>query len=333
MLYHDAIYGEMEINEPVILELLKSPTMQRLKGVDKAGYRPLWVKPQISKDSSQMSRFDHSVGVYLLLKKYSAPLEEQIAGLIHDVSHTAFSHCIDYVLAEGSQKNHDYQDNAFDSYVRRSDIPRILTKHGFDLERVLNDANFPLKENKLPDICADRIDYSLRDAKFYDEATAEDIAYLLNELSATDGRWVFKSFESAKKFAELFYKMNQIYYASFSGVVMHQAVGDYVKLALDKNYISFEDLYTTDREVLDKIAVHLPQDEKSRHLFERLEGRVRGVEDLQNFEIKSFCKSRAVDPLFERDGKVIRVSDVDPVWGETVGKENQPKEYFLRFEN
>jgi len=36
MNYNDTIYGNYEIQEPVILELINSPAMQRLKGIDQA---------------------------------------------------------------------------------------------------------------------------------------------------------------------------------------------------------------------------------------------------------------------------------------------------------
>ena len=38
MKYFDLIYDEVEINEPVILELINSKPIQRLKGIDQAGY-------------------------------------------------------------------------------------------------------------------------------------------------------------------------------------------------------------------------------------------------------------------------------------------------------
>ena len=113
MKYIDRVYGEFEITEPVILELINSASLQRLKDVDQAGYRPLWVKPDVDTGEYDHSRFAHSVGVYLLLRKYGVSLEEQIAGLIHDISHSAFSHCIDYILNSGSEKKHDHQDNIF----------------------------------------------------------------------------------------------------------------------------------------------------------------------------------------------------------------------------
>ena len=143
MKYIDRVYGEFEITEPVILELINSYSLQRLKGVDPIGYRPLWAKPNVDIGEYEYNRFSHSVGVCLLLKKYGAPLEEQIAGLIHDVSHSAFSHCIDYVLDSGSEKEHNHQDNLFDSFIRKTEIPDIIKKYGFDLEYILNDDNFP----------------------------------------------------------------------------------------------------------------------------------------------------------------------------------------------
>lgn len=47
MKYVDLVYGEVEIDEPVILELIESNSLQRLKGVDQFGYRPLWAKPEV----------------------------------------------------------------------------------------------------------------------------------------------------------------------------------------------------------------------------------------------------------------------------------------------
>lgn len=122
MKYTDLVYGEAEITEPAILELVNCPALQRLKGIDQAGYRPLWVKPDTAVSEYEASRLAHSLGVYLLLRQYQAPLEEQIAGLIHDVSHSAFSHCIEYVLESGSGKEHGHQNRIFADFVRKQEL-------------------------------------------------------------------------------------------------------------------------------------------------------------------------------------------------------------------
>jgi len=275
MKYIDRVYGKFEINEPVILELIESKHLQRLKEIDQAGYRLLWVKPNAETGEYDHSRFAHSLGVYLLLKKFNAPLEEQIAGLIHDVSHSVFSHCIDYVLEAGSEKEHNHQDNVFENFVKNTEIPQILTKYGFDLDYIIDDSHFPLKEKNLPDLCADRIDYSLKTAVIFNELNAKDKEYLLDNLIVETNNWVFKNFESAKKYADLFLRLNTNYYAGLPSAIMFRTVGDCLRYALEKGYISEDDLYTTDRLVINKIQSFLDKDERLNLLFSRMNNRTQ----------------------------------------------------------
>lgn len=332
MKYTDRVYGEFEITEPVILELINSPSIQRLKEIDQAGYRPLWVKPDAETGEHDHSRFAHSVGVYLLLRKYNAPLEEQIAGLIHDVSHSAFSHCIDYILESGSEKEHNLQDNLFDSYVRKAEIPGIIKKYGFDLEYILEDENFPLKEKSLPDLCADRIDYSLKTAVIFGELDEKSKKFLLDNLAAENNNWVFNNFKAAKRCAELFLKLNTDYYAGLKSAIMFRTVGDCLRYALQKGYISKNDLYTTDKLVIEKIERCLMGDERLKLLFDRMNNKVKIINDPNDYDASIFCKSRVVDPLFKHNNKLKRVSEADPNWANIIQQESKPKQYFLKFE-
>lgn len=329
MLYKDRIYGEIEISEPVILELINNLAMQRLKDIDQAGYfQPFVGVPDVSH-----SRFEHSLGVFILLKKYGAPPEEQIAGLIHDVSHSSFSHCIDYVLDHGSNiQEQNHQDNIFDDFVRKTEIPEILKKYGFDLDYILNDENFPLKEKNLPDLCADRIDYSLRDGIHYAKFDKSYADYFLDNLIVKDNRWVFKNFESAKKYAEFFKKMNTKFWAGMPTALMFTTVGDYLKYALEKKYISEKDLYTTDKEVIDKINAFLDKDEKLRLFWDRMNNKIGSSLNEKDYDFLAPCKSRIVDPLCIHEGRVLRISDIDKNWKEVIEEESKPKEYHIKFE-
>jgi len=320
----DRVYGTIEISEPILLDLINSPTLQRLKNIDQAGY----FEPYFP--GTQHSRFEHSLGACLLLKKYGAPIEEQIAGLIHDVSHSAFSHCIDYVLRADLAEENKHQDDIFDAYIRKTDIPLLLKKHGFDTEYILNDKNFPLKEKELPDLCADRIDYSLRAACVFGEITNAN--YFLENLMVENGDWIFKTFESAKRYAELFHKLNTGYWAGLSSAVMFQTVSDYLRYALSKGYISEFDLYTTDQLVLSKVSQHHTSDEQLAVLFERMNARIGYKNNPDDFESEVYCKSRAIDPLCDYQGKTKRVSQIDTNWADVIKKESKPKHYFIKFE-
>ena len=330
MKYTDRVYGKTEITEPVILELINCPALQRLKDIDQAGYLPIW-KSDTNISEYDHSRFAHSVGVYLLLRNYGAPLEEQIAGLIHDVSHSAFSHCIDYVLDVGSEKEHNHQDNFFDAYVRTTQIPEIIKKYGFDPDYIFNDKNFPLQEKELPDLCADRIDYSLKTATLFKVISEQEKNYILKNLTTKDNNWIFKNFKSAEKYAKLFSKMNSIYYAGLDSAVMFRTVGDFLKHGLEKGYIEENDLYTTDKKVLEKMTRHLKKEKYLKLLWERMNGKIKITNNPKNYDAHVFCKSRIVDPLFINNGKTRRVSDANPGWAKTVKTELKPKQYFLKF--
>ena len=324
MKYVDRIYGDCEITEPVVLELISCPTMQRLKKIDQIGYfEPFF-------PGTAHSRFEHSIGDYLLLKNHGAPLEEQIAGLIHDVSHSAFSHCIDYVLSVGSEKEHNHQDNIFDRFVRKSEIVDIIKKYGLNLDYILDDRNLPLKETNVPDLCSDRLDYSFRTAVMFEKN--DNLGYFLDNLITKDDLWVFKNFESASAYAKLFWKFNTNYYAGLKSAVMFRTTGDYLKYALLHEYISEADLYATDAEVLEKIKPHHEKDDDLNLLFARMNNEVGYKNDPNDYDAEVNCKSRVVDPFFIQDGKIKRVSEVDEAWLEAVKNGLVPRKYFIKFE-
>lgn len=326
MIYDDVIYWKVEIDEPIILEIIASPYMQRLKWVNQAWY----FEPHFPWSSH--FRFEHSVWVYLLLKKYWAPLEEQISWLIHDVSHWTFSHCLDYIFHEWNQKEQNHQDNIFEEFLKNTDIPWILEKYGLDIENILDDTRHPLKENDLPDICADRIDYSLRDAFHYNQISTKKISNILDELCVVNNNWIFNTLEIAKQYCDLFLKMNEIYRSGIEAAIMFQTVWDLFRYAWKTWYVEKKDFYTTDEQLLNKVKKYLNSDEKLYLYRQRMNGIIKCKNNPDGFDVRIFLKSRIVDPYFYNNWEIFRVSDVDNQWKEIIKNKNQPKEYFLKFD-
>lgn len=315
------------------MKLLNSPALKRLRGINQGGYEALIAKTRNKTNKLPgHDRLAHSIGVYLLLKKYNARLEEQIAGLIHDVSHSVFSHCIDYTIDGGSGREQSHQDNSHDSFIKKTSIPKILKKYGFNSPYILNDKNFPLKEKLLPDLCADRIDYILREGIIFKEITPAEAGDVLNNLAVKNNRWIFKNLRIAKKFARLFFKMNRDYFSGFPAAIMFRAVGDCLKYALCKKYITASDLYTTDKLIIEKIKKYLKKDNYLDLLWQRMNGNIKARQNRKNYDAQVFCKSRIVDPLFMDGKKIKRLSDAEPGWKKIVKQELKPKEYFLKFE-
>lgn len=327
MIYTDPIYGTVEIHEPIILDIIQSPTFQRLKGIEQG-----WYYEPYFPETKKHSRFDHSIGVYLLLKKYWASLEEQISWLIHDVSHGTFSHCLDYVFTQENQKKQDHQDNIFESFIKKTDIADILKQYNLDIDYIIDDTHFPLKETTLPDICADRIDYILRDAFCNWEISSAEIFSLLDHLITKDNTWIFTDLESAKTYAEIFHRTNEKYYSGIESALMHQTVGYCLKHAWEKWYLHMDDFYTTDQQVLDKITAHIATDDQLNIYWQRMNNKIPYTNDPNDFDYNVFCKSRVVDPLFMDGNDVKKISDIDDERKITVQTKTPPKEYFLKFE-
>lgn len=318
--------GEIDILEPVIIDLINSKEFQRLKGIDQAGYfHPYFNLPK-------ENRYNHSIGCYLLLKKFNATIEEQINGLIHDISHAAFSHCADYVLAsKESEKNHSYQDDIFKKYVLDSSIPRILDKYNFNIDYIIDDSNFLLQERKLPDLCADRIDYSLRTAITYKEINQKEANKIIDDLIIKNNTFVFKTLEIGKKFAENFYLLNNKYYAGMESAVMFRAVSNYLRYALEKEYISKNDLlYKTDNFVLQKVNQYLKKDDKLKKMFDIMNNKYK-FENNKNGGVSTFCKSRAINPFIIIENELKRLSELTIEWKEKLNKDKFPKEYYVKF--
>lgn len=119
MIIHDSIYGIFETNQ-LLEELINTSTVQRLKNIHQGGASYL-VNPKWN-----VTRYEHSIGTMIFISMMSGSIEEQIAGLLHDISHTAFSHVIDFAL---DNKKEDYHEEVFNHVVENSQIPNILKKY------------------------------------------------------------------------------------------------------------------------------------------------------------------------------------------------------------
>ena len=113
---------------------------------------------------------------------------------------------------------------------------------------------------------------------------------------------------------------------------MFRTVGDYLRHALARGYISETDLYTTDALVLGKIAPHHEKDAHLAILFDRMNMKIHVRNDPNDYDAAILCKSRAVDPLCSVNGAVVRMSDLEPRWKTVVAEKNKPRHYFLKFE-
>ncbi|MEC1673745.1 HD domain-containing protein [Bacillus mojavensis] len=282
---NDVLYGRHQI-DGVLEELIKSAPVQRLKGVYQGGASFL-VNPKWN-----VTRYEHSIGVMLLIKRLGGTIEEQIAGLLHDVSHTAFSHVIDFVFKNEAE---DYHENIFQQVIDQSEIPGILKQHGYDADDLLlNDTRWTLLEQPAPELCADRIDYTLRDMYQYRQITLREAEIFLDHLVVRNGRVFPDGIETAEWFVRVYYKEVIDFFMNPVNVYGYEYLAQTLKAALKHNVIAAEDLLKTDQEVLG--ILHSSENDEVLRLLEKIHPHILVKEDDIHYDFHRKTKMRLIDP-------------------------------------
>jgi hypothetical protein len=300
-LYTDAVYGNIQITEPVLLDLMASNAMQRLQGVMQHGISAL------IGITEPITRFDHCMGAMLLVKKLDGSLPEQIAALLHDVSHTAFSHVIDYVVdGHDSQSYHDEQK---ESFLIHTDIPEILKRHGYDWRHFLHEEDYPLLEQPAPRLCADRIDYFLRDAQGLGLATAVHIQNVLNHLIVAEGRMATDNIETARWLGKTFMAADDASWANFREVGLYEVTAQAIRRGLLIGTITEADFWTTDEPFWQKL--HATSDTELQRLLALISPETQFAWDAENPTFWVSTKLRAIDPDVAENGRLLPLSVLD----------------------
>lgn len=299
MIISDVLYGEFEVDQ-VVEELISSKSMQRLKGIHQAG------ASYLMNEKWNVTRFDHSVGVMLLVKKLGGSVEEQIAGLLHDVSHTAFSHVIDYVF---DNEDESYHEEIFSSVVKNSEIPAILAKYGYNYEDILlDDSKWTLLERSAPELCANRVDYTLRDMYTYGYVSLEEVHSFLEDVIEVKGEMVLQNIEIAEWFTETYYKEVIDFFMEPMNIYGNDMLAKTLKVALHKRIIHADDFLLEDEELISKLQQCT--DSEVHALLRKVHPNVKVKEDRNDYDLYQKNKVRLIDsPLF-REGEVVPSSVV-----------------------
>lgn len=298
----DPVYGPYTITEPLLRDLLASPTVQRLGQVHQAGASYL-VRP-----GRDLPRLAHAVGVMLLVRRLGGSLHEQAAGLIHDVSHTAFSHTVDQVFGD---RDETYHEQYFAQWVRDSDIQQILDRHAVDAEELLDSERWSLLEQPAPDLCADRVDYTLRDLLHIGWLTASEIGRFLDSLTVHHGQMVTRDLTAAVWFARQYHREVTGLFMDPREAYANARLAQAIRLALDGDVIAPSDLLGTDNELLGRLRDAQRAD--VTRILDELTPQLTVLEDPVTFDVRGFSKARVVDPLvLVAPDRTVRASTLEP---------------------
>ena len=294
----DSIYGEFII-EPVLEELINTKEVQRLKNIHQGGASYL-VNPDWN-----VTRYEHSIGVMLLIRIMGGSIQEQIAGLLHDISHTAFSHVVDFAL---ENKDENYHEKIFENIIENSMIPYILKNYGYAYKDIVYDeSKWTILEKSAPDLCADRIDYTLRDMFNYGFISRKEIEGFLKHLILFNDELMISSIELAEWLVETYCKEVIGFFMNPLNVYGNDKLSKAIKVAIRLGEVDLNDMLMDDEYVF-----KLLKKSKSREvleLVESLNNNARVIEDSTDYDIHQVNKLRLIDPKVVIDKLVYRASD------------------------
>ena len=236
-------YGDM----PEFLhKYLNSPSLIRLKNI---GYfcGMDYASKDIYNFLDNITRFDHSLTVCLLVYKLTGDKTSSLRGLFHDIATPCFSHVIDYM-------NNDYEKQEsteeFTEYVIKNDkyLMKCFSEDGINPDKIIDFKSDSIVDNERPKVCADRIDgVILTGAHWTKDVDRYDVKDIVRDLSIftnEDGEKEigFSSLNTALKVVQFSNNIDLFCHSSEDNYMMEllAMITDY---SIKKGYISYNDLF------------------------------------------------------------------------------------------
>lgn len=295
-----------------IFEYVKAPEMQRLKGIGMScGVNFSKLRPNVM----FYSRYEHSIGVALIVWKFTKDKKQALAGLFHDIANPAFSHCIDFL--NGDYETQESTEELTTKIISESEyIMNLLNRDGIKLEEVDDYKLYPIADNDTPKISADRLEYSLSNGfsleDFWEDGEIEKI-YSNLEILKNETKEIelgFKDEEVAKLFIN---KIKLLWIDYVEDRFIMEIVVKVVKKLNEAGLVQIEDLYRlSEFEIIDlakksnilEVKTLVSYIEQTKDLYEsdeEVEGR---------FCIKCPAKYRYIDPLVQQNDNVVRLTSI-----------------------
>ncbi|MBO4508403.1 MAG: hypothetical protein J5747_07165 [Spirochaetaceae bacterium] len=275
------------------------------------------------------SRLDHSKGVALIVWHFTHDKAQTVAGLLHDVSTPVFSHVSDFRKGDALTQTSTEEPNAL--MIRQDEeLRRLLTQDGLTPEQVSDYHVYPVADNEIPHLSADRLEYMYPSGLALDGSwTLDEIRYTYNDLAVLKNEdnideLGFKTVEAAELYCEKFCDIGHILQLNENKLCLH-LLGQIMNRAVDCGILHEADFMTlSEKEILEKLeagfCVSSSGNADSLRVLKQLYVTYRTMESIKHTDEpleNHFCvnlnvKMRYIDPLVKSGSSVKPISSVSP---------------------
>ena len=258
------------------------------------------------RDLAPYSRFDHSLGVALIVWRHTRDKKQAMAGLLHDVATPVFAHVVDFL--KGDYLTQEATEADTEATIRTShELCAVLEEYGLAVDEVKDYHIYPVADNDSPRLSADRLEYSLGNMFNYGfadyrtvEALYRDITVGTNEFG--EAELMFTHSEQASAFAALALRCGKVYVCDEDRYAM-QRLAEVLADALKAGVIVPDDLNTTELRVIAKLMASETTTQSWR-AFRKLHATETASSAQPDGAWRKICaKKRYIDPFVMGRGR------------------------------
>lgn len=293
-----------------IKELINTPEFKRLSNVGmNCGCE--YTSFPIFSNGKDYTRYEHSIGVALIIWHFTKDIKQSIAGLLHDISSPVFAHVIDFL--NGDHETQESTEEKTEEIIANSmEIQEILKKYNLSTKDVYDYHMYPIADNDSPLLSADRLEYTLGNAFYYGFKSMEEIRDMYEDLVVSINEFgkseiSFSTLDKAIEFTCVSIENSKVYSSNVDRFAM-QYLADLLKLAVNKRVISMKDLYTVEDQVISK----LKKDEELKSMwkdFTKLSQIFTSKEKPEyGYWVNIPAKKRYINPQVVSQGRVSSLS-------------------------
>lgn len=247
------------------------------------------------------SNLDHSVGVALIIWHFTHDKKQTLAGLFHDIATPAFKHCVDFM--NGDYMSQESTEELTTQIIENSpEITTLLERDKIKVSEVDNYHLYPIADNDIPCLSADRLEYFLAQGLFtyriinFDQAKMfyQDIEVEKDKQGVLE--LGFKARKIARDFIRNVCILSTIFHENRTRFSL-QFLADILKRLNAAGYIDKTDLYKLKESEIVDIIKH----SKYANAFDQWRNaksiKVSGTQPENTYCIHHPAKVRYVDPL------------------------------------
>ena len=293
-----------------LAEVANVPSLQRLKDIGMScGCE--YTSFARFKNCPSYSRYDHSMGVALIIWHFTNDVQQSIAGLLHDIATPTFSHVVDF-LHKDYLKQEYTELNTREMILADKKLLLILKRYGLSVNDVEDYHRFPIADNASPQLSADRLEYTLGNLIHYGIRDLQTVKrYFQNIIVAKNEMGIpeimFESVDLAEAFAKDALSCAKVYTSDEDRFAM-QKLADVLRNAIKDGVITEKNLYETETSIINKFQANTEYKSKWNEYCSYNRVISSKYEQAGNKWILVNAKKRHIDPYVIGKGRISYLS-------------------------